>query len=81
MDSQDSKISPARSPIMAPVDTLLRKSSTNAREVWTKTFHPLGRAPSDATKFDVGSPPGSGESISEIYAKKSSFSLDERPME
>lgn len=42
-----------------------------AKDIWTRVFHPLGRSPKGASRYDLGQNSASpyGESISEIHAK------------
>lgn len=41
---------------------------TRAEAVWSSVFHPLGKSPKGADRYDLGrKPSGMGESVSEIH--------------
>lgn len=51
-----------------------------AKNVWGSVFHPLGRSPTSADRYDLGRGQQSkpGYSASEVHSKGSGMSLDDR---
>lgn len=52
--------------------------SAAAKSIWGNVFHPLGRSPTSADRYDLspGQPSPPGHSASEEHAKGSGISLD-----
>lgn len=69
------------SPATAPRAVPTRKSSQGAMQVWGSVFHPLGKSPTGADRYDSTSVSkhGTGDSVSEMHdeARSSALSLDE----
>eukprot|EP00189_Rhodosorus_marinus_P005598 CAMPEP_0113968262 /NCGR_PEP_ID=MMETSP0011_2-20120614/9424_1 /TAXON_ID=101924 /ORGANISM="Rhodosorus marinus" /LENGTH=108 /DNA_ID=CAMNT_0000981309 /DNA_START=253 /DNA_END=579 /DNA_ORIENTATION=+ /assembly_acc=CAM_ASM_000156 len=78
--------SPPTSPTLSSPHTAQKRNTT--KDVWSSVFHPNGRAPTGASRYDAWgrssketSPKiGGGESMSEIhdYSKMKQISLDDQ---
>lgn len=57
--------------------------SAAAKNVWGSVFHPLGRSPKTADRYDLsrGQQAAPGLSASELHAKGSGISLDDRQID
>lgn len=52
--------------------------SENVRNIWGSVFHPLGKAPTSADRYDLGrgQKPTPGAATSEVHAMGTGISLD-----
>lgn len=77
------------SPPPPPSPTSLRSKpipinrSDAAKHVWGSVFHPLGRSPKSAARYDLsrGQESKPGHSASEVHSKGSGMSLDDRQID
>lgn len=58
-------------------------SSSSAKNVWGSVFHPLGKSPTSANRYDLGrgQSAGPGQSASEQHAKGTGIDLDDRQID
>lgn len=71
---------PPPSPRSKPVPI---SSTEAAKNVWGSVFHPLGRSPRGADRYDLGRGQlaGPGQSASEQHAKGTGIDLDDRQID
>lgn len=58
-------------------------SAASAKNVWGSVFHPLGKSPTSANRYDLGRGQlaGPGQSASEQHAKGTGIDLDDRQID
>lgn len=58
-------------------------ASSSAKDVWGSVFHPLGKSPTSANRYDLGrgQSAGPGQSASEQHAKGTGIDLDDRQID
>lgn len=81
----DAKVAPSSPASSSPTrsKSVPIRSTEAAKNVWGSVFHPLGRSPKSANRYDLGRGKlaGPGQSASEEHAKGSGIDLDDRQID